>query len=83
MLAYLRVRAMLNIAGIFTFKSVILKIKKKIDDDKALKNKMETEEKQLEKMVEDLKKEHYNQCHFLEVSLCILVDDYDHSMKNL
>ena len=45
------------------------------DDDKALKNKMETEEKELEKMVEDLKKEYYKQCHFFQVSFCILVDE--------
>jgi hypothetical protein len=44
---------------------------------------METEEKQLEKMVEDLKKEHYNQCHFLEVSLCISVDDWPLIMEYL
>ncbi|EFX81493.1 hypothetical protein DAPPUDRAFT_102466 [Daphnia pulex] len=36
------------------------------DDDKALKNKMETEEKDLEKMVEDFKKEYYNQYHFFQ-----------------
>lgn len=52
-----------------------MKIKKK-DDDKALRNKMETEEKELEKTVEELKKEKYNQSHFLQVSLCILVDEH-------
>jgi hypothetical protein len=36
---------------------------------------METEEKDLEKMVEDLKKEYYNQYHFFQVSFCILVDE--------
>jgi len=37
---------------------------------------METEEKELEKTVEELKKEKYNQSHFLQVSLCILVDEH-------
>lgn len=43
---------------------------------------METEEKDLEKMVEDLKKEYYNQYHFFQVSFCILVDE-THTKKNV
>lgn len=43
---------------------------------------METEEKDLEKMVEDLKKEYYNQYHFFQVSFCILVDE-THSTRKM
>lgn len=36
------------------------------DDDKAIKIQMELEDKQLEKMVDDLKKDTYQQCYFFE-----------------